>query len=140
MIGQAFALASPHESVVELRLEPAIFQALLAARVKETTVAKPGQKQSAANRELVVLLLVSNSILLGGVVRLFKAAGLEQLNMALLSDEFLEDLKNLPRRNLTVKLLKRQLNEEIALKGQKNVVKARKFAEMLEEAVKRYPN
>jgi type I restriction enzyme R subunit len=57
-----------------------------------------------------------------------------------LSDEFLEDLKNLPRRNLALELLKRLLNEEIALKGQKNVVKARTFAEMLEEAVKRYTN
>ena len=139
-LGQAYALASPHESVVELRLELAFFQALRAAWVKETTVAKPGQKQSAQDRELAVRQLVSKSILPGGVVDLFQAAGLEKPNIALLSDEFLEDLKNLPRRNLALELLKRLLNEEIALKGQKNVVKARTFAEMLEEAVKRYTN
>jgi len=139
-LGQAYALASPHESVVELRLELAFFQALRAAWVKETTVAKPGHKQSAADRELAVRQLVSKSILPGGVVDLFQAAGLGKPNIALLSDEFLEDLKNLPRRNLALELLKRLLNEEIALKGQKNVVKARTFAEMLEEAVKRYTN
>lgn len=70
----------------------------------------------------------------------FRAAGLDKPNIALLSDEFLNDLKNLPRRNLALELLKRLLNEEIALKGQKNVVKARTFAEMLEDAVKRYTN
>ncbi len=139
-LGQAYALAVPAESVVELKLELAFFQALRAAWVKETTVAKPGQKQSASDRELAVRQLVSRSILPGGVVDLFQAAGLEKPNIALLSDEFLEDLKNLPRRNLALELLKRLLSEEIALKGQKNVVKARTFAEMLEEAVKRYTN
>jgi len=139
-LGQAYALAVPDETVVDLKLELAFFQALRAAWVKNETVAKPGQKQAAADRELAVRHLVSKSILPGGVVDLFRAAGLEKPNIALLSDEFLEDLKSLPRRNLALELLKRLLNEEIALKGQKNVVKARTFAEMLEEAVKRYTN
>jgi type I restriction enzyme, R subunit len=139
-LGQAYALASPHDSVVELRLELAFFQALRAAWVKDTTVPRPGQKQTTADRQLAVRQLVSRSILSGGVIDLFQAAGLEKPNIALLSDEFLEDLKNLPRRNLALELLKRLLNEEIALKGEKNVVKARTFAEMLAEAVKQYTN
>lgn len=139
-LGQAYALSVPEERVLEHKLEVAFFQAVRAAYHKEVNVPKPGQKKAGTDRELAVRQLVSRAILPGGVVDLFQAAGLEKPNIALLSDEFLEDLKNLPRKNLALELLKRLLNEEIALKAEKNVVKARTFAEMLEEAVKRYTN
>lgn len=139
-LGQAYALSVPDERVMDHKLEVAFFQSIRAAYQKEINVPKPGQRRTDAERELAVKQLVSKAILPGGVIDLFRAAGLEKPNIALLSDEFLNDLKNLPRRNLALELLKRLLNEEIALKSEKNVVKARTFAEMLEEAVKRYTN
>ncbi|MBN8689965.1 MAG: type I restriction endonuclease subunit R [Armatimonadetes bacterium] len=139
-LGQAYALSVPDEKVMEHKLEVAFFQSIRAAYQKEINVPKPGQARTNADRELAVKQLVSKAILPGGVVDLFQAAGIEKPNIALLSDEFLNDLKNLPRKNLALELLKRLLNEEIALKSEKNVVKARTFAEMLEEAVKRYTN
>ena len=139
-LGQAYALSVPDEGVLNHTLEVAFFQAVRTAFYKETAVPKPDQARPQQDRELAVRQLVSKSILPGGVVDLFQAAGLEKPNIALLSDEFLEDLKSLPRKNLALELLKRLLNEEIALKAEKNVVKAKSFAEMLEEAVKRYTN
>ena len=139
-LGQAYALSVPDDKVLEHMLEVAFFQSVRAAFQKEISVPKPGQVRPQQGRELAVRQLVSKSILPGGVVDLFRAAGLEKPNIALLSDEFLEDLKNLPRKNVALELLKRILNEEIALKGEKNVVKARTFAGMLEDAVKRYTN
>lgn len=139
-LGQAYALSVPDEKVLEHNLEVAFFQAVRIAFQKEITVPKPDQVKPKKDQELAVRQLVSKSILPGGVVDLFQAAGLEKPNIALLSDEFLNDLKNLPRKNLALELLKRLLNEEIDLKAQKNVVKARSFAEMLEDAVRRYTN
>ena len=139
-LGQVYALSVADEKVLDHMLEVAFFQSVRAAFQKEINVPKPGQVRPQQKREFAVRQLVSKSILPGGVVDLFRAAGLEKPNIALLSDEFLNDLKNLPRKNVALELLKRILNEEIALKGEKNVVKARTFAGMLEEAVKRYTN
>ncbi len=139
-LGQAYALSVPHEKAIEHKLEVAFFQSVRAAYQKEKNVPKPGASKTKEEKELAVRQLVSRSILPEGVVDLFRAAGMEKPNIALLSDEFLEDLKNLPRKNLALEMLKRLLNDEIALKSKTNVVKARTFAEMLEEAVRRYTN
>jgi type I restriction enzyme R subunit len=136
-LSAAFALCVPNERVMEHRIELAFFQALKAALAKEKAVPKPNTKPK-QDYDLAVRQLVTRSILPGGVVDLFAAAGLEKPNIALLSNEFLEDLKHMPRRNLALELLKRILDEEIRLKSERNVVKGRTFAEMLEEAVRRY--
>jgi type I restriction enzyme R subunit len=44
----------------------------------------------------------------------------------------------MPQRNLAVELLRKLLTGEIKIRRRKNVVQARSFAEMLEEAIRRY--
>jgi len=139
-LSQAYALAVPDEKVLQHEFELSFFQAVRAVYIKETTIAKPGQKNAAFERELAVRQLVSRSILPGGVVDLFQAAGLEKPNIALISDEFLGELKNQPRRNLALELLKRLLLEEIQRQSEKNVAKSQKFGERLEDAIKKYTN
>ena len=56
------------------------------------------------------------------------------------SDEFLEEVKNLPHKNLAVELLTKLLNDEIKTRSKKNVVQARSFGDMLKTAVAKYQN
>ena len=46
----------------------------------------------------------------------------------------------MPQRNLAVELLQKLLKGEISSRRRKNVVQARSFAEMLEQALRRYQN
>ena len=46
----------------------------------------------------------------------------------------------MPQRNLAVELLRKLLAGEIKLRLRRNVVQARSFAEMLEQAVRKYQN
>lgn len=46
----------------------------------------------------------------------------------------------MPQRNLAVELLRKLLSGEIKNQSRKNVVQARSFAEMLEQAIRRYQN
>jgi len=46
----------------------------------------------------------------------------------------------MPHKNLAVELLRKLLLGEIKLRGRKNIVQARSFAEMLEHAIRRYQN
>jgi type I restriction enzyme R subunit len=46
----------------------------------------------------------------------------------------------MPQRNLAVELLQKLLKGEIKTRGKRNVVQARSFAELLEQAVRKYQN
>jgi type I restriction enzyme R subunit len=74
------------------------------------------------------------------VVDIFTAAGLKKPDISILSDEFLAEVRGMPQRNLAVELLRKLLAGEIRLRKQKNVVQGRSFAEMLEQAIRRYQN
>ena len=75
-----------------------------------------------------------------GVVDIFAAAGLKKPDISILSDEFLAEVRGMPRRNLAVELLQKLLKGELATRRRKNVVQARSFAEMLEQTLRRYQN
>jgi type I restriction enzyme R subunit len=52
----------------------------------------------------------------------FALAGLDKPNLGLLSDEFLDDVRALPTKNLAVELLERLLRDSIHARTRTNVV------------------
>ena len=74
------------------------------------------------------------------LVDIFAAAGLKRPDISILSDEFLADVRGMPQRNLAVELLQKLIKGEIRTRGKHNVVQARSFAELLEQAVRKYQN
>jgi type I restriction enzyme R subunit len=84
--------------------------------------------------------IVSRAVASDGVVDIFAAAGLAKPDISILSDTFLSDVRGMPQRNLAVELLRKLLSGEIRLRGKKNVVQARSFADMLDKALHRYQN
>jgi len=68
------------------------------------------------------------------------AAGLKKPDISILADEFLADVRGMPHRNLAVDLLQKLLKGEIKNRSRRNVVQARSFAELLEQAVRKYQN
>ncbi len=75
-----------------------------------------------------------------GVVDIFAAAGLKKKDISILSDEFLAEVRDMPQRNLAVELLQKLLKGEIKARDKRNVVQARSFADLLEQAVRKYQN
>jgi type I restriction enzyme R subunit len=74
------------------------------------------------------------------VVDIFAAAGLKKPDISILSDEFLSEVSAMPHKNLAVELLRKLLSGEIKARARKNVVQARSFTAMLEQAIRRYQN
>ena len=66
--------------------------------------------------------------------------GLDKPNIGILDDDFLNDVRNLPERNLAVELLERLLEGEIRTRFAGNVVQHNKFSELLANVIKRYQN
>jgi type I restriction enzyme R subunit len=135
-LSKAFALAVPHERALAIRDDVGFFQVLRAAFVKATpTTGKTQEELDTAVRQLV-----SRAVAPVGMVDILSAAGLKHPNIAVLSDEFLEEVRDLPRRNLALELLEKLLNDKIKERSRHNVAEARSFREMLERAIQNYQN
>jgi type I restriction enzyme R subunit len=135
-LSQAFALAVPHKEALRIRDDVAFFQALRAVLAKRA----PGEARPEEELDLAVRQIVSRAVASEGVVDLFAAAGLKKPDISILSEEFLADVRAMPQRNLAVELLRKLLSGEIRTRRRRNVVQARSFAEMLEQAIRRYQN
>ncbi|MBX3316423.1 MAG: type I restriction endonuclease subunit R [Phycisphaeraceae bacterium] len=135
-LSAAFALAVPHEEAIRIRDDVGFFQAVRAVLTKSTE----GQKRSPEEIEHAIRQLVSRAVASDEVVDIFAAAGLKKPDISILSEEFLAEVRGMPHRNLAVELLRKLLAGEIKTRGRKNLVQARSFSEMLENAIKKYQN
>jgi len=135
-LSQAFALAVPHEEALAIRDDVAFFQAVRAVLAKRA----PGDAKPEEDLDLAVRQIVSRAVVADGVVDVFAAAGLAKPNISILSEEFLAEVRDMPQKNLAVELLRKLLTGEIRTRRAKNIVQARSFAEMLEQALRRYQN
>ncbi len=136
----AFALAVPHDKAIEIRDELAFFQMVKAGLVKFTDDDSPKRKKTPDELDTAVRQIVSAAISSNEVIDIFKAAGLQRPDVSILSEEFLQEVKNMPHRNLALELLRKLLNDEIKLRGQRNIVQAQTFSEMLQKTILRYQN
>jgi type I restriction enzyme R subunit len=133
-LSQAFALAVPHDEALRIRDDVAFMQAVRAGLLKRA----PGEAKTQEELDLAVRQIVSRAMASEGVVDIFAAAGLQKPDVSILSDEFLAEVQGMPQRNLTVELLRKLLSSEIHMRRRTNIVQARSFAEMLEQALRRY--
>ncbi|ADW21852.1 type I site-specific deoxyribonuclease HsdR [Thermus scotoductus SA-01] len=135
-LSRAFALALPHEKALAIRDDVAFFQAVRAALAKRAS----SEERTEEDLDHAIRQIVSRALMPEGVVDLFAAAGLKKPDISILSEEFLAEVRGMPQRNLAVELLRKLLEGEIKTRRKKNVVQARSFAEMLEQAIRRYQN
>jgi type I restriction enzyme R subunit len=132
---RAFALCGPLDEAMDLSPEVAFHQAVRAPLIK--TGGGDGPPRD-TNFELQQLL--SQAIVGDGVEDVFKLAGLESPDISILSDDFLKEVMNMPQKNLAVELLQRLIRDEVKTKFKTNIVKQRKFTELLEKSLGRYAN
>lgn len=135
---KAFAISVPHPFTTEIRDEVGLFQAIKARIVKVTESTKGGKSNEEI--ETAIRQIISDAIVSDEVVDIFDAAGLKKPDISILSDEFLAEVKGMEHKNLALELLKKLLNDELKTRQKTNLVQAKKFSEMLDQAVKNYQN
>jgi len=135
-LSKAFALAMPDEAALAIRDAVAFFQTVRASFAKHTT----GEGHSREEMEGAIKQLVSQAVASEDVINIFDAAGLKTPNVSILSDHFLAEIQSMEHQNLALELLRKLLNDEIRARARTNVVQARSFTALLEDALKRYTN
>jgi type I restriction enzyme R subunit len=135
---KAFALCGTLDEAMALTGEVAFLQAVRAPLMKGDDRGTDGRGPD--NKEYVLQQLVSEALVAEGVTDVFKVAGLEKPDISVLSDEFLAEVEKIPHKNLAVELLERLLKEEIQSKFRHNLIKQKKFSELLLQSLNKYTN
>jgi len=135
-LSKAYAIVVTHEKAQEIREEVAFYQAVRSGLSKATS--PDGRTKD--DLDAAIRQIVSQAIVPNGIVDIYKAAGIKTPDISILSEEFLEEVRGLPHRNLALELLKKLLHDEIKTISHKNLVQSRSFAQMLDQSINKYHN
>ena len=136
-ITKAFALCGTMDEAMKYSAEVAFHQAIRAPLIKSGSIGKSGTYK---NVDFELKQLVSESLVSGGVEDVFKIAGLESQDISILSDEFLDEVRKMPQKNLAVELLQKLMKDEMKTRFKNNIVKQKQFSELLINALGKYHN
>ncbi|OBU38318.1 type I restriction endonuclease subunit R [Photobacterium phosphoreum] len=134
---KAFSLCNTMDETQGYKNEIAFYSAIKTAFVKHSTVDK---KRSDEQRNSALKLILDNAIIADGVDDIFSMVGLDKPNIGLLSDEFLEDMKNMKEKNLAVELLEKLLRDEVKARMKNDVVQEKKYSDRIMATLQKYHN
>jgi type I restriction enzyme, R subunit len=136
-MSKAFTLCCTLDEAKAVREEVAFFQSI---KVMLTKKDASSERKINEERDLAIRQIIGSAVVSEEVVDIFNAVGLDKPNIGILDDDFLNDVRNLPERNLAVELLERLLEGEIKTRFATNVIQNNKFSELLANVIKRYQN
>lgn len=134
---KAFSLCNTLDAVSEYRTEIAFYSAIKTAFMKHTKVDK---KRTDEDRNSAFKQIIDNAVVAEGVDDIFAMVGLDKPNIGLLSEEFLEDVKNMPQKNLAVELLEKLLRDEVKARMKNDVVLEKKYSDRIMATLQKYHN
>ncbi|MGC6408905.1 type I restriction endonuclease subunit R [Bisgaard Taxon 45] len=134
---KAYALCATLEQAKAYQRKLAFYSAVKAMMSKEQIGDGKLRKKQ---QDHVLKQILDNSLIADGVDDIFSLCGLDKPNIGLLSDEFLEDVRQMEHKNLAVELLEKLLQDNIQSRGSRNLVQERKYRERLEATLTKYHN
>lgn len=137
---KAFALCGTRDEAMAIRNDVKLLADVRAAIAKLDHEGAGPREPGSAELDTAIAQLVSEAVVSEGVIDVYAAAGIDKPELSILSDEFLDGLAKAERPNLQLELLRRLLSDEIRSQRRTNLVQARRFSELLDEAIKRYTN
>lgn len=138
-LSKAYALCATEPDAQALNKEIAFLKSVKSGLVKLLSPSdgdKP--KKTPAEIDAEINQLVSKSVVTDEVVDIYESLGLEHPDLSILSDEFLEDVKALPQKNVAIALLDRLLKGKVKSLMRTNATQSKKFSEMLDNAINQY--
>ena len=135
---KAYALCATTDIAEPLNVEVGFHKAVKVAIVK--LIGNDSRKKTVGQLDAELNQLISKSISSDEVVDILQSVGLSKPDISILSDEFLEEVRNLNQKNLAVELLNRLLAGKIKSFARHNLVNSKKFSEMLSATLIKYQN
>ena len=136
-ISKAYTLCSTLNEAEPLKKEIAFLSAVKAAISKFTSIDK---RRTDEEKHSALKQIIDNAIVADGVDDIFNLVGLDRPNIGLLSPEFMEDVANLPEKNLAVDLLEKLLRDEVKARMKTDVVSEKKYSDRIMDTLRKYHN
>jgi len=133
---KALTLAVPHPDAMKIKEEVGFFQAVKSSLIKVSEI----KRLTNFYFETAIKQIISKAVISDRVIDILEAAGLKKPDISILSENFLEEIRSLPQKNLALEALKKLLNDEIRIISRRNLVQGKSFLKMLEETIKKYTN
>ncbi|PEI96180.1 DEAD/DEAH box helicase [Bacillus pseudomycoides] len=137
-LGKAHSLCATTEEGKEVALEVSYFKAVKASLAK-LQVKTPVRKTKQEMEERVNQLL-ERSIISEDVIDVFDTLNISRPEISILSEDFLEEVRQMKEKNLAVEMLKKLLEGNIKVMEKRNLIKSEKFSEKLKKALNKYRN
>ncbi|MEZ9247115.1 type I restriction endonuclease subunit R [Vibrio lentus] len=134
---KAYSLCNTMDETQGYKNEIAFYSAIKTAFIKHSTVDK---KRTDEERNTALKQILNNAVIADGVDDIFSMVGLDKPNIGLLSEEFLEDVKNMKEKNLAVELLEKLLRDEVKSRMKNDVVQEKKYSERIMSTLQKYHN
>ncbi|MDF7675491.1 type I restriction endonuclease subunit R [Neisseriaceae bacterium ESL0693] len=139
-LSQAFALATPHEKAMAAAPEVAFFQAVK-ARLNKFSESVTGSAELNDNGlSIRVKQTIDQALVTDKVVDIFDAAGIKKPDISVLSDEFMQEMKDYQHKNIALETLKKLLADEITVRSNQSITQGKKLMDMLSSAIRGYQN
>ena len=136
-MNKAFSLCATLDEAQALQKEVAFLSQVKTAITKFTSV---DRKLAEEEKNTALRQILDNALVAEGVTDVFALCGLDKPNIGLLSEEFLEDVRQMPYKNFAVELLEKLLKDDIKARTRHNVVQEKKYADRLQETLRKYNN
>lgn len=137
-LSKAHSLCAATEEGKAKALEVSYFKAVKASLIK---LAERGKKPlSKKEIEVRVNQMLERSIISEEVIDVFDAMGIQRPEVSILSEEFLEEVREIKHKNLAVEMLRKLLEGNIKSIERSNLVKSEMFSEKLKKALNKYRN
>ncbi|MEM8530766.1 MAG: type I restriction endonuclease subunit R [Chloroflexota bacterium] len=136
VLSEHHAAAMPAPEALAIRDDVAFFQAVRTAVAKTTA---SGRAVSDEDLDHAVRQIVSRAIAPETISDMSTIVGISK-DISILSDEFLEDVRQMPHKRLAVEFMNRVLKDELKESARTNVVQSRAFSDMLERSLRSYRN
>ncbi len=137
-MARVYSLCATTDVAESLNVEVGFHKAVKASLVK--MISEDNRKKTTSQLDSELNQLISKSISSNEVVDILGSVGLSKPNIAILSEEFLEEVKGMKQKNLAIELLNRLLKGSIKTFSRRNLVQSKKFSELLEAAIRKYQN
>lgn len=137
-MARAYSLCATTDIAEKLNVEVGFHKTVKTGLVK--IINEDGKKKTTSQLDNELNQLISKSISSNEVVDILSSVGLSKPNISILSDEFLDEVKNMEQKNLAVEALNRLLKGNIKSFSKRNLVQSKKFSELLEASIRKYQN
>ena len=137
-LSKAYSLCATMPEAEKLSLEVGFYKGVKAGIIK--LIPEENKKKTASQLDTQINQLISKSITSDEVINILDAVGLNHPNIAILSDEFLEEIRGIKQQNVAVELLNKLLTGKVKSFAKNNLVQSKKFSEKLYASLKKYQN